>query len=840
MTLRTKTLLILGATFITLLGVVYVVASLALLRGFLRLEDQSMRRSVDAVVKAIAGESAAVDAVALRWARGEAGERRAANAAGPSAAVNALDDGADFVALIDRTGAVEIVASRQNDPAAATSLGRELALYLPAGSDLLRHTHGESRKFGVIVLPPRAAIVAARPRLDPAAPGTIVGTVVAGRYLDAGVVARLAALTQTSLSARLWGDPGLPTDYARARRAFGSDGRSIVRPLAEGWIAGYRLVDGVDGRPAVILRVDAPRSIFMQGRASLTYLMASLLLVAVVFAAVPFFMLERTVLRRLAWLTGGVAGIAASRSFSARVPVQGRDELAGLATRINEMLETLERAQGERGESEARYRAVFEQAGDAIVLFDTDTGKVLDANRAAQRFLSFGPGELLDRSVYDLVAEDAVTMSAHIDDVKRERRVYSGERAFRRKDGTVLSGEVTSSLVAMRGRDVICSVVRDTSERRLLEERLRQSQKLEAVGRLAAGVAHDFNNLLQSVVSVVGVLRARGENAEARGKATATLETQVASGAALTRQLLLIARQQGYSPTSLDLNTVVREISNFLRRVVRENIRFDVGLATGALSTFADRARLEQSLINLVANASDAMPEGGKVTIRTGRDDGAVWFEVRDSGPGMSPEVRDHVLEPFFTTREGAKHAGLGLTVVQGIVEEHGGRIGITSEPGAGSTFRITLPATAAAEAAQASGAIAVNAEATVTGGRILLVEDDEETRRGLCDMLALLGYEVVAAGSGEEAAARSDLGSVDLLLTDYMLPGMDGAELARLLLGRRSQLRVIVMSGYAAEETVWERIGGEHVRFLPKPFGMETLAREVRSALATGVTPPG
>jgi PAS domain S-box-containing protein len=828
-TLRQKTLVILGAAFIGLLAVVYLTASTALLRGFARLEEDSVRRSVDAVLKAIGDETAAVDAAALHWEGSATAAGEAAGSVAPPSRVESVGDGVDFVALVDAAGRVTIAASRDASAVASASLANDLELVVTGKGALARSGADGRSRGGIVVLRSGAALVSARSFPASGRPGAATATVVAGRFVDA---ARLGGEARTSLSVRLWDESDLPTDFAAARTALASGDRTVVRPLAEGWIAGYHVSDGAGGRPALILRVDAPRSIFMQGRASLTYLMVSLLLVAVVFAAVPFVLLERTVLRRLAWLAGGVAGIGASRSFASRLPVEGSDELAALAARINEMLAALERAQGERGESEARYRAVFEQAGDGIVLFDADSGRVLDANRTAQRMLGFGPGEVLDRSAFELVAGDAAAVATHIDNVKRDRRVYAGEQRFRRKDGSELRGEVASSLVALRGRDVICSVVRDTSERHQLEQRMRQSQKLEAVGRLAAGVAHDFNNLLQSVVSAVGVLRARGENAEARAQATATLDSQVASGAALTRQLLLIARQEAYAPAALDLNAVVREISNFLRRVVRENIRFEVKLSPDPLPARADRARLEQSLVNLVANASDAMPHGGKVTITTGREGGAVWYAVGDGGPGMAPEVRERAFEPFFTTRTDGQHAGLGLTVVQGIVEEHGGSITVASGPGAGTTFRIMLPAAAPTEAASSAGAAAAVAETPVAGGRILLVEDGEETRRGLCDMLSLLGYDVVSAASGEEAAARSDLADVDLLLTDYMLPGIDGAELARTLLDRRAQLRVIVMSGYAAEDAIRARVGAAPMRFLPKPFGMETLAREVSAAL--------
>ena len=817
MTLRAKAVLILAAAFVGILAVMYVTASQVLLRTFARIESDGVQRSMQAVLEALDAESESVDAVAARWADGDP----------PAAAGSEID----FVALVGGAGRVAVVAGKDAGTERAATLASELGGAIDRGSSLARHAHTESARTGLFALSTGTAVVSSRPRVDPRRPGALEETVVAGHFLDGEALSHLAAVARVSLSARLLADPKLPADFRAAEADKDAGGRTVVRPLAGGWIAGYHVVADVDGRPLLVLRVDAPRSLFLQGRSSLGYLMASLLLAAVVFAAVSFGVLDRTVLRRLAWLSANVHQVGASRSPSARLPVQGSDELAALATRINEMLDAIERVQGERVESEARYRAVFEQGGDGVVLFDAETGAVLDANRATQRMLGYTLGEMLDLRVHDIAVDESMVVSGHISEVRRDRTVFAGDAVLRRKDGSQLVGDVTSTLVALRGRDVVCSVARDTGERRRLEERMRQSQKMEAVGRLAAGVAHDFNNLLQSVVSAVGLLRARGESADVRARTTDTLEAQVASGAALTRQLSLLARQEGLSAVPLDLNRVVADVADFLRRVVRENVRFEVELAAGELPVLGDRARLEQSLINLVANASDAMPAGGRAVIRTGRDAGLAWFEVRDHGPGIAPAVRERIFEPFFTTKEGGQHAGLGLTVVQRIVEEHGGQIALSTQPATGSVFRIALPLREDVRGAIRPGPPPAAAGAERAGASILLVEDGDETRRGLVDMLTLLGYRVVAAASGEEARASTEISTVDLLLTDFMLPGINGADLTRELLARRPELRVIVMSGYAAEDAV--PVDDPRVRFLAKPFGMDTLAAEVRAALA-------
>ncbi len=243
--------------------------------------------------------------------------------------------------------------------------------------------------------------------------------------------------------------------------------------------------------------------------------------------------------------------------------------------------------------------------------------------------------------------------------------------------------------------------------------------------------------------------------------------------------------------------------------------------------------------MNLVVNARDAMPEGGRLSVRAGRAGSEVFLEVEDTGTGIPPEVRERIFDPFFTTKGHGHGTGLGLAVVHGIVESHRGRIEVESEPGLGSRFRVILPAVEAA--AGAGPTVGATADALPTGGgeRVLLVEDEEGTRAGLAELLGLLRYSVTAVGSGEEAAALPSDPAFGLLLTDFMLPGASGLDVARALAARWPRLKVVLMSGYAADAVARRRLASDRVRFLEKPFDMTTLARELRAALTEPPAPP-
>jgi len=380
----------------------------------------------------------------------------------------------------------------------------------------------------------------------------------------------------------------------------------------------------------------------------------------------------------------------------------------------------------------------------------------------------------------------------------------------------------------------VLSAGEDITERTHLEEQLRHAQKLDAMGRLAGGVAHDFNNLLQAMLATVQLLRL-GAAGEAQFTDTAReLEEHVRRGASLARQLLLFAKRGVTQPERLDLNDLVVDAVSLLRRLVRENVRVSAVVADRPLPVDGDRGQLEQVLTNLALNAVDAMPEGGDLCLRTGvSDDGRVWLEVADTGHGMDDAVRERIFEPFFTTKGADKGTGLGLAVVHGIVAQHHGQIQVQSEPGRGSTFRILLPrhdsgvfASVAPEPARAGE------PARGRGERILLVEDNEQIRTVFSRMLVRLGYHVVAVASGEEAGVLPSDPAFDLLISDVMLPGASGVDVARGMLDRWPRLRVILMSGYAEDEVLREEILSGHVHFLQKPIDLATLAQHVRAAL--------
>ncbi len=496
-------------------------------------------------------------------------------------------------------------------------------------------------------------------------------------------------------------------------------------------------------------------------------------------------------------------------------------------------------------ESEARYRDLFLAHPLPMWVCDLETLRFLAVNDATVDHYGYSREELLTMTVRDIwPADDHLPMEA---DAARARP-DSGEeerpgRLHRARDGRVFEVELASHDITFEGRRGRVTVAHDVSERRRLEGQLRQAQKMKAVGTLAGGIAHDFNNLLQAMLSAVQAARLQAGSLPTSSpvleRTLGEIEAQVRRGAQLTRQILLFSRQTPAEWQTVDLAALIVEQSSMLRRVLPETITLRVEPGNRPLPVEGDAGQLSQVLANLVVNARDAMPAGGTVAVSTEARGDDVIVSVRDTGTGMSDEVRDRIFDPFYSTKAPGKGTGLGLAVVWGIVKEHGGRIEVKSEVGRGSTFQVLLPRGAAARPGAARAPVEMSDAIPVGHNeRILLVEDEEGARRGLTELLSMLSYRVTAVASSEEATAVDGAAGFDILLTDFRLPGASGLELARSLSARWPGLQVVVMSGYAPDELARDLFAGGAVHFLQKPFDVAVLARVLRHVLEAGATP--
>jgi PAS domain S-box-containing protein len=535
------------------------------------------------------------------------------------------------------------------------------------------------------------------------------------------------------------------------------------------------------------------------------------------------------------------------RAVSSPTTFDGRPATLVHAQDVTEQMK-LERARAETEtalrRSEERYRLLFDAMPLPAWMIDPVTLQLLAVNDAMVRTHGYTREELLAMPVTQLKVQDEVP--AMIGGIARGRTNthHVGVRKHRRKDGQLLSIDITVQPVELDGRRAILGVGTDVTQSVKLEEQLRQAQKMEAVGQLAGGIAHDFNNILGVIATNVDLaLESIGADHAAR-EDIEEIASAATRAAALVRQLLAFSRKQPRELKRVALNSVVTGIEAMLSRIVGEDIRMSALLAPQLAAIEADVSQLEQVLVNLVVNARDAMPSGGALALETANvtldeaEAGAlgvaagryVRLSVCDTGCGMDESTRKHAFEPFFTTKDVGKGTGLGLATVFGIVKQSGGGIALDSSPGQGSTFRIYFPAVSALPHAD----VAAAREPVLRGCEtVLVVEDDVQLRSALRRQLTSLGYSVLEAPDGRNALAMAErhAGRIDLLLTDLVMPGMDGRTLGDRLLAHNPRAKVVYMSGHT-EHPALQRIElRPHDHFMQKPFTARTLSETVRRA---------
>lgn len=499
--------------------------------------------------------------------------------------------------------------------------------------------------------------------------------------------------------------------------------------------------------------------------------------------------------------------------------------------------------------SEEKYRRLFEESRDTIYI-GTLQGELLDINAAGVRLFEYeSKEEMLSLDIgRDLYwnppdrkgLEDLFTEQGFIEDAELELKTRTGKRLRVRETASPVFDEA-GNIVGFRG------IVRDVTDQRQVEEQLRQSQKMEAVGRLAGGVAHDFNNLLTAINGYSELVLARLKGSDPIYESVSEIRKAGKKAADLTRRLLTLSRHQVVAPRRLSLNQVVLEMEKLLRRVLSEDIELETRLEPGLDPIYGDQAQIEQVLLNLSVNARDAMPSGGRLLLETSnvqlpRDalvpqtpEGLVpgpyvRLTVGDTGTGMDREIREKLFEPFFTTKEPGHNSGLGLAMVYSIVKQARGHIEVDSQKGTGTRFQIYFPRLEH-ETARATGSATPSFLGNET---ILLVEDEEAVRALVRHVLELKGYRVLQAASALQALAICDSLEVspDLLLTDVVMPERSGTALAEDLERRYDNLKILFISGYTDSHSGVRLITERRAAFLPKPFTPEELASKVRTVL--------
>ncbi len=487
---------------------------------------------------------------------------------------------------------------------------------------------------------------------------------------------------------------------------------------------------------------------------------------------------------------------------------------------------------------------LFEASPTPMWVYDADSLAFLAVNDAAIRHYGYSREEFLAMTIKEIrPAEDVPQLLADVAGGGGPGSPSPRTWRHQRKDGSLIDVEVTAGRIDFEGRRAALVVSHDVSERKRLERRLADAEKMEAIGRLAGGVAHDFNNLLTVIAGYAEILLARDGDSEE----VTEIARAAGQAASLTRQLLAFSRRQVLHPKVVDLNEIVAGMETMLHRIIGDDVSVGIKLASDLSPVEADRAQIERVILNLAANARDAMPNGGALTIETANvdvdaeqvashgDDGItgphVLLAVSDTGHGMDDDVAKHLFEPFFTTKAAGAGTGLGLATVFGVVKQSGGGIYVYSESGRGTTFKIYLPV-AAASANAGDPAIEPDPE----GGTetIMVVEDDESVRELVRLMLEANGYEVLSVRDADEAArvCTERPSGVDLLLTDVMMPEVNGRVLAERLGALAPSMRILFMSGYSDEAVHRHGVLGESAAFLEKPFTERTLARKVREVL--------
>jgi len=845
--LRGKTVLIVLTALVCLVAGLFSLTRLVILSGFSKVEEDFARQNLDRASSALSNELDALDHATDQYAdrdftyntlRSAHPERVASEFTGPAFEQLRVN----FVVVLDTAGR-RVFASGFNlagmEPVPPPP---DLDRHLRFGSPFLIHNGDVSGVKGMLMLASGPVLVDSGPILTSSASGPAAGVLIIGRSLDSDEITRLAAMTHVTLEIDRMDSPAGRADFAAGAA---SPGPSIfLRPYSNDSLAAYEALPDIYGKPSGVLRIVLPRTIYEQGQTSSLQFLLLLIAAGFAFGAIILYLIERVVLSRMADLSDNITRVGTSGNLAARVPVSGHDEVAYLGTAVNGMLDDLERVQKARHEDRTRLGVLIEKMPTIIWTTDADLRFTYHTG-AALETMGLRADDALGKTLFQYFGTEDPNFPA----IAAHRKALAGGTLSFELEWQKRSFECyVQPLRAPQGDLIgVIGVALDVTDRKHLTDQLRQSQKMQAIGELAGGVAHDFNNLLMVVKGHAQLLLERMPKDPSLHHSVQQMEKAADRAASLTRQLLAFSRKQVLQPRVLDMNDVVTGMIKMFSRVIGENIEMAFVPGAGLGRAKADPGQMEQVLLNLVVNARDAMPTGGRLTIETSNvqldrsyaaghtavEPGPyIMLTVSDTGCGMDAETQSRIFEPFFTTKEAGKGTGLGLATVYGVVKQSGGYIWVYSEVGCGTTFKIYLP-----QVTQEIDAPVVELEARGSAAgteTVLFVEDEQSVRELVRDYLTGVGYRVLDAADGVEALeiARAHKGTIHILITDVVMPRLSGRDLAAKLSPERPGIKVLFISGYTDDTIVRHGVLEGGVAFLQKPFNLRALADKIREVL--------
>lgn len=710
MTLRWKTLLIIGIALLGMIGILYLVSSKLILSSFADLEEQRTSENVERAANALSDDISGIDTMTNDWASWDDTYAFIQDRNQKYIESNPTDEAftglrLNVMLFINSSG--ELVFGKAFDlkDEQEIPVPQSLMEHLSVDDPLVHHITPDDNLHGIIFLTEGPMLVASEPILTSNAEGPSRGTLIMGRYLDATEIERLAKITRLSIDIQRPDESNLPSDFEAANASLSGGKSIIVTPLDKETVAGYTLLNDIYGKPVLLLRVDMPRDIYQHGENTLLYFVFGLLGIGLIFFILTLVLMGKLVLSPMSRLSADVSSVAVGGEPTARVRIVGKDELSSLAAGINKMLRALERSHETLRESEQQYAALVGSLTDAV--FKTREMVIVWCNDNVERIYGYKKEELLGKEV-TLLFPEGVNASELISDISaaiRKRGFFAATARVRKKDGGTVDLEYAISIIPGTKPIELVAVARDITERKRaeeekqkLEQQLNLAGRLAAIGELAAGVAHELNNPLTAIQGFAQLLTNEDDLDGTVKKQVATIYKEAQRASKITRNLLAFAREHKPEKQLVSINDVVTSTLDMCAyRMKANNIDLIIELEPDLPKTMADFQQMQQVFLNIVNNAEQAMVEAhgkGKLIARTLKVDDMIQIVFTDDGPGISEQDLKRIFEPFFTTKEVGKGTGLGLSICYGIVEAHGGHIYAESKPGEGATFVVELPIT--------------------------------------------------------------------------------------------------------------------------------------------------